>query len=296
MTDFDLSSIAAEIDAGTFEAPSGQPDPGQQTVQPTPQTVQEFAYQARGKEIKEPIDVILKRASMGYDYAQLMQQHKQREAELAQKEQMLKETEGRWKPYDEYAKSNPQWADFVKSQWEGRFNQSNWQPQFQQPGMDQGLNQNPQANLPPELAQKLGQIDSFISQIQAEKHAAAQAESDLALNNAIEATQKRFPEFDLRATDPATGESLEMQVLQHAQLHGINSFEAAFKDKFFDQILERRALKAKEDASKALTSNVKKGFLGQSNQPMVQQNIGNPAIKARSYHELMDIAGKELGF
>jgi hypothetical protein len=258
--------------------------------------VQEFAYQARGKEIKEPIDVILKRASMGYDYAQLMQQHKQREAELAQKEQMLKETEGRWKPYDEYAKSNPQWADFVKSQWEGRFNQSNWQPQFQQPGMDQGLNQNPQANLPPELAQKLGQIDSFISQIQAEKHAAAQAESDLALNNAIEATQKRFPEFDLRATDPATGESLEMQVLQHAQLHGINSFEAAFKDKFFDQILERRALKAKEDASKALTSNVKKGFLGQSNQPMVQQNIGNPAIKARSYHELMDIAGKELGF
>lgn len=295
MTDFDISSIAAELDAGTFDAPSGQPDSGQQSVQPTQQQVQEFAYTARGKEIKEPIDVILKRASMGYDYAQLMQQHKQREAELAQKEQMLKETEGRWKPYDEYAKSNPQWADFVKSQWDARFNQQQWQPQFQQPGLDGGQGQQ-QASLPPEIAHKLGQIDSFISQIQAEKHAAAQAESDLALNNAIEATQKRFPEFDLRATDPVTGESLEMQVLQHAQLHGINSFEAAFKDKFFDQIIERRAMKAKEDAAKALTSNVKKGFLGQSNQPMVQQNLGNPAIKARSYHELMDIAGKELGF
>jgi hypothetical protein len=293
MTDFDISSIAAEIDAGTFDAPSS--DQGQQQqAAPSPQQVQEYSYQARGKEIKEPIDTILKRASMGYDYAQLMQQHKQREAELAQRDQQLKELEGRWKPYDEYAKSNPQWADFVKQSWDQRFNQQAWQPQFQQPGQD-GMQQQQQASLPPEIAQKLGQIDSFISQIQAEKQAAAQAESDLALNNAIEATQKKFPEFDLRATDPATGESMEMAVLKHAQLNGINSFEAAFKDMYFDQLLERRSMKAKEDAAKALTSNVRKGFLGQSNEPMIQNHGANPALKARSYHELMDIAAKDLG-
>lgn len=291
MTDFDISSIAESIDNGTFDASSS--DQGQQSV-PTPQQVQEFSYQARGKEIKEPIDIILKRASMGYDYAQLMQQHKQRDSELAQREQRVQESEGRWKPYDDYANQNPQWADLVKSQWEGRFNQQqNWQSGQQQQGQE-GMQ--PQSQLPPEFAQKMDQIDTFINQIKAEKQAAALAESDLALNSAIEATQKMFPEFDLRATDPITGESLEMQVLQHAQLNGINSFQAAFKDKFFDQILERRSMKAKEDTAKNFTSNVKKGFLGQSTEPMLKSSFGNQAVKARGYHELMDIAAKDLGF
>jgi len=291
MTDFDISSIAESIDNGTFDASSS--DQGQQSA-PTPKQVQEFSYQARGKEIKEPIDVILKRASMGYDYAQLMQQHKQRDSELAQREQRVQESEGRWKPYDDYANQNPQWADLVKSQWEGRFNQQqNWQSGQQQQGQE-GMQHNPQ--LPPEFAQKMDQIDTFINQMKAEKQAAAIAESDMALNSAIEATQKMFPEFDLRATDPISGESLEMQVLQHAQLNGINSFQAAFKDKFFEQILERRAMKAKEDTAKNFTSNVKKGFLGQSNEPMMKNNFGNQAVKSRGYHELMDIAAKEMGF
>jgi hypothetical protein len=300
--DFDIGQLASEIDAGTFDA-SGQTDIQQtipQQAQPTIDLKAEYEYQARGKAIKEPLETIFKRASMGYDYAQLVQGHKQRESELAAREQAIKDSETRWKAYDEYAHQNPQWADFVKSSWESRFTQSQqqagaqqqgWQPRFEN---DQQTG-TPQANIPPEIAQKLGTIDAFINQYQAEKQAAAQAEADSALNTAIENTQKKFPDFDLRATDPTTGESLEMQVLRHAQLQGINSFEAAFKDLYFDKIVEKSAFKAKETAAKALSQNVRKGFLGQSAEPMIRTDASNTSVRGRSYHEMMDIAAKELG-
>lgn len=284
MTDFDISALAGEIDAGTFGTDSGIPAPA---TTPSIDMTQEYSYQARGKEVKEPLETILKRASMGYDYAQLVQQHKQRESEMLTREQVLKESEGKWKSYDEYANQNPQWADFVKTSWESRFNQQN---AGQPTGSQADTN-----GMHPELVQKLGKIDQFMDQIQAKEKATAQAEADLALNSEVESVQKQFPDMDLKKTDAATGESMEMAVLKHAQLYGINSFEAAFKHLYFDQLVSRAALKAKEDASKTMQSNVKKGFLGTSSESMVKPS--NPAaIKGRSYHEMMDQAAKEFGF
>lgn len=301
MSDFNIEALAAEIDSGKFGSSEGTTDQIQVPISSTLDTKTEYEYPANGKVIKEPLEMIFKRASMGYNYAQLVQQHKQREAEIAQREQVLKESEGRWKPYDEYAQSNPQWADFVRSQWDSRFNQqqaqqnaSQWQPNIQQ--QDASQQQAQQAGLSPEIAQKLSQIDTFIGQYQAEKQAAAQAEADVALNSEVESIQKQFPDIDLRATDPTTGESLEMQVLKHAQLHGINSFEAAFKHMNFDRLMARAEMKAKENATKTLQTNIKKGFLAQSDKPLLQGDISNPGIKTRSYYDLMDIASKEMGF
>ena len=294
MVDFNIDQVASEIDSGSFGG--GDPAPmGQAPIQQSsfdPNLV--IPYKANGKELQEPLSTVIQRASMGYNYAQLVQQHKAEQAALEAQKQQIQAQAQKWQQYDEFANSNPEWAEYVRSQWESRFN-------FGQQNQNQGMSTfgspqaQQQAGIPPELTSKLQEMESFIGQYRQEQQARMQAEQDAELASEISAIQNQYPDIDLKATDPMTGENVEQQVLRHAQAHGISNFRAAFRDFMFDKLQARGQTQAKEVVARQMQQQHKNGILGQSSSPMLQTDQGNVNVRGQSYHSLMDIAAKELG-
>ncbi len=296
MVDFNIDQVASEIDSGSFGG--GDPAPGGQApIQQSsfdPNLV--IPYKANGKDLQEPLSTVIQRASMGYNYAQLMQQHKQQQAEFEAQRQQVQSQAQKWQQYDEFANSNPEWAEYVRSQWESRFN---FGQQNQNQGMDTFGSQQAQQNasIPPEISNKLKEMESFIGQYRQEQQARMQAEQDAELASEISAIQNQYPDIDLKATDPMTGENVEQHVLRHAQAHGISNFRAAFRDFMFDKLQARGQTQAKETVARQMQQQVKNGILGQSNSPMLQNDRSNVgSLKNHSYHSLMEHAAKELGF
>ncbi len=296
MVDFNIDQIASEIDSGTFGG--GETNPPPHSMTPINQSPFDpnlvIPYKANGKEVQEPLSTVIQRASMGYNYAQLMQQHKQQQAEFETQRQQVLESQKRWQQYDDYANSNPEWAEYVRQSWESRANSFNGNQGSNT--FDQGQSQQQSPNLPPEVVKELGEMRSFIGQYKAEQQARMQAEQDAELNAEVTSIQNEYPDIDLKHTDPMTGESVEQQILRHAQTHGISSFRAAFRDMMFDKLLARGQTQAKEAVSKTMQQQVKNGFLGQSSTPMLQTDTGNVNLRNNSYHSLMDLAARELGF
>ncbi len=294
MVDFNIDQVASEIDSGSFgggdPAPAGQAPIQQSSFDPN----LVIPYKANGKDLQEPLSTVIQRASMGYNYAQLVQQHKAEQAALDAQKAQLQEQAQKWQQYDEFANSNPQWAEYVRSQWESRFN---FGGQNQNQGMDTFGSQQAQqqAGIPPEVSNKLREMESFIGQYRQEQQARMQAEQDAELASEISTIQNQYPDIDLKATDPMTGESVEQQVLRHAQTFGISNFRAAFRDFMFDKLQARGQTQAKETVARQMQQQHKNGILGQSNSPMLQTDAGNVNVRNQSYHSLMDMAAKELG-
>jgi hypothetical protein len=302
MVDFNIDQAMNDISTGAFEA---SPQVGEavgtapQINQPSFDPNLVIPYKANGKELQEPLSTVIQRASMGYNYAQLMQQHKQREAAIEAEKQQIAQQAQKWQQYDEFATQNPEWAEYVRSQWESRFNFGG-QQQAQQPfgaSQNQGSfeQQSSQMQLPPEVARELSEMRSFVSQYKQDQQVRMQAEQDHALNQEIETVAKEYPDIDLTGTDPMTGESLEQQILRHAQSNGISTFRAAFRDMMFDKLLARGQTQAKETVAKQMQQQIKSGFLGQSSSPMLSQQTSGVDLGRHSYHSLMDMAAKELG-
>lgn len=294
MVDFNIDQVASEIDSGSFgggdPAPAGQAPIQQSSFDPN----LVIPYKANGKDLQEPLSTVIQRASMGYNYAQLVQQHKAEQAALEAQKAQIQEQAQKWQQYDEFANSNPQWAEYVRSQWESRFN---FGGQNQNQGIDAFGSQQAQqqAGIPPEVSNKLREMESFIGQYRQEQQARMQAEQDAELASEISTIQNQYPDIDLKATDPMTGESVEQQVLRHAQTYGISNFRAAFRDFMFDKLQARGQTQAKETVARQMQQQHKNGILGQSNSPMLQTDGGNVNVRNQSYHSLMDMAAKELG-
>ena len=293
--DFNIDQIASEIDSGSFGGGEASSMPNESApIQQSPFDPNlVIPYKANGRDISEPLSTVIQRASMGYNYAQLVQQHKQQQAELEAQRQQVASQQQKWSQYDEYANQNPQWADYIRQQWESRmnfgqsnaFNQNSFTPEQQQS----------QANLPPEIAKELNEMRSFRDQYKAEQQTRMQQEQVAELAAEINSIQSEYPDIDMQSTDPMTGESVEQQILRHAQAHGISNFRAAFRDMYFDKLLARGQTQAKEVVAKQMQQQVKNGILGQSNTPMLH-NEGGQSMKGKNYHALMDLAAKELGF
>jgi hypothetical protein len=299
---FDIDAAMADLgssDSGSQSLPDATaPAPSQNAGQPTASSGydpnQLVTYKASGKDLSEPLSTVIQRAQRGYDYAQLVQQHKQREAELQAQQQRIAEMESQWKPYHEFASQNPEWANHVRDLWDKRYSATAPMQTPDQGMMQQGAQQS-NFNLPPEIAQKISKMEEFISMQEQNAQAAQRASEDAALASEIQSIRSVYPDIDFSHTNPETGESLEAQILRHAQENRIYNFKAAFKDFYFDKLQERAVMKAKEDATKTMTAQHKQGFLATSSQPLLQNN-GNPTnLKTTSYHQLMDLAAKEFG-
>lgn len=233
-------------------SPAGETTPAPE-AQAQPQTIQEFEYQANGKTIKEPIDMILKRASQGYNYAQHMTDYKTKAQELESREQRALELEQKYGEIDKYAQENPEWNDHLHKTWQSRFDITGGQGQ-------QDLSSQ-QGTIPPQLAQEFNEMKSFVDTIKAER-------ADQAYQSAFNKVKESYSDIDFDATDPDTGMNLEQQVLNYAQENGITKFEPAFKAFYADKLIERARLQAKDQMAGDIKQRAKAGLLGTSQAPV----------------------------
>ena len=240
-----------------------------------------FEYQVNGKTVKEDLNTILKRAGMGYNYAQHMSEFKQKQTELEARMQQAQELESQWKPYHQYAQENPEWASHWKSAYENRFNSFDGQ-QTQQPFSGQQTTEpnNELMTLKNEFLELKKAYDN-------DRQTRMVQEQDLELNNQINEVKKQYPDIDFTYTDPSTGKSLEYQVLEHGSTHGINSFKAAFRDFYHDQLVSLAASKAKEAAAKELQQRQQKGFMSTSDTPQLVTKGSKGSLKNMSYEQLI---------
>ena len=98
-------------------------EPVDQVQQPQePKTTEEqyIEYEALGATRKEPLDLVKKRASMGYDYAQKMEAFKQQQSEWEAKLKRAEELNSKFAHLDEYAQQNPEWYQHWSQAYENR--------------------------------------------------------------------------------------------------------------------------------------------------------------------------------
>jgi len=258
------------------------PTQGQETT-PSPASGQggidytmPIRYRASGRDLEEPLETVIQRASRGYDYSQLVEKHKQRETTLGQRESQVNEFAKKWQPYIDYANQNPTWADHVRQSWESVA----------------GAGQSPMAT-PQAQPQELSEIKAFIAQYTQERELARQQQEDSALAVQIDEIRREHPDVDFGYSDPATGETLEYKILKHGQTNGITSFRASFRDFYHDKLIEKAALKAKETVTQGIQARAKSGFVAESSSPLMgQQNMETP--KRRNYFEAIMDGIKEI--
>jgi len=250
--------------------------------QPTPQEParQLFKYQANGKEVEEDLDTILQRASQGYNYAQHMNEFKARQEAFEAEKNQLNQMRSKWEQYDKYASENPEWAEHVKNAWENRGKQST---------------EAEAKDIPEALKKEFDELRMFKEQFQKDMQLRKEAEEDAILAKQFDEIRENYPDYDLSHTDPKTGMSLEMQILEHARVNGIHSVKAAFRDLMFNDIMSKQITKAKEAAAKELQDRTKKGFLAESNKSLIQTGVKPPRKGVSSYANLAMDGAKELG-
>lgn len=274
LSDDQIDSLLS--DKGSSDIPMTSEKPAPQA--PTPQ---EYTLKVNGKEIKAPIEKLMTWAQQGYDYPQRMQEVNkklQTYEEQAKQWQTWKELEQKWSPYkevDEYAQKNPQWWSEIQKAYQER-----------------SQTENPLAPEIQSLKQQLEDLKQFKEQLSSEKQQERIRQEDEQLSREVESIRKQFPNLDFD-TPNDDGKSLEMQVLEHAQRNGLQSFKVAFRDFYHDQLVTRAREEGKELASKEVQKRTKLGILGESPKP-VRAIREAQNIKSKSYDDLAREALEEL--
>lgn len=273
---FDADAALAQIEqTGEYSPSSPESTPTEQPA--AAPAVQEFEYDWNGKKIKEPLEMVLKRAGMGYDYAQKMAAMKAKESEFAKTQERMKALQ-RWEEYDNFAKENPAWAQHVEQAWERR----------QQVLESQGA-ENPSNPLYGELQQvkqQLAQVSEFIGGVR-------RSEEDKALTTEIQSIRQKYGDLDFDLADES-GKTLEYRILEHAQKNGIRSFKTAFHDFYHDNLIKMREDKAKEQVVKDQQARRKAGIIGVTTESKKGLQPAN-SVRGKSYDQLAIEALQELG-
>jgi hypothetical protein len=237
-----------------------------------------------GKTVRETMEMLKKRASMGYHYAQRMEALKAREAEIngsASKFESLQ----RWQEYNDFAEKNPAWAKHVEQSWEQR------ESLLQSQGAE-----DPNSPLHAELnsvKQQLGEVSQFLGSLKAEREQQQQASEDKALTSEIQSIRERYTDTDFDLADES-GKSLEYRILEHAAQNGIKSFKTAFHDFYHDNLIKAKEDKAKESVIREQQKNKKAGIIGITDAPTKGLNRAQNT-RGKSYDQLAQEAMAELG-
>lgn len=276
--DVDVDSLLASVESRPTEIPMTK----QEVQPPTPdvQKAPEYEYEWNGKKIKEPVDMILKRASMGYDYAQKMAEFKKQAADLEARTKATSEIESRWKPFDEFAKTNPQWMEHVQRSWEQR--EAITQGNFSDDPVQMELKS---------LKAQVQELIPFKEQVLGEFSKQKQAQADRALEEQVTTLQKKYPEINFAEADE-TGATIDWKITKHAAENGL-TYSAAFHDLMADRLQSIAAEKAKETVMKQLQAQKKQGIVGQTAQPTMGIKRAENT-RAKSYEDLMQEALSEM--
>lgn len=251
-----------------------------------PATGQLYKYTTSGgKEVSESLDMVLKRAGMGYHYAQQMHNLNQQTERFKAIEERNKAL-SRWEEYDKYAQGNPQWAKHVQESWDSRGN----------------LQQQNQQQVDP-YADKFKTMEERLSDLQKFKDEALQVRTkeqyeaqDKTFGEEIKTVAKNY-QVDLDQSDEQ-GRSLEWQVLDHMEKMGLDGsrpgqFTAAFKDFYFDNLVGRSKEQEKVDQTKSKVELKKAGILDISRTPKTKTSDGGHR-PGMSWNEARDAVLAEL--
>lgn len=275
--------IVAELNSSSGE-PAAEAT-GQPVAPPKPwweeKLKDEVEYSVNGKPIKEPLDMLRKRAGMGYHYAQQMHILNSEKESFAKERERLKALE-KWQQYDEYAKNNPKWAEHVEQAWNQRQNL-------------QQLNQEPNPEIE-SLKRELGDLRKFKDEFVSERDKQRNAFEDKQFNDEISTVAKTYG-VDLSQSDEQ-GKSLEWRVLEHMKALGLDGtkqghFSAAFRDYYFDNLVSRQQAVGKEADLKSKVELNKAGIREISRTPKKPYDFKGH-IPNMSWNDLSDAALEEL--
>jgi bisphosphoglycerate-dependent phosphoglycerate mutase len=260
-----LDSVATETGGNTpspeSAAGSGATPPQQAAKWWEPQLKNALEYTVEGgKLVNEPLEMVLKRAGMGYHYAQKMHQLNQKAEQYKTLEERNK-TLSRWEEYDNYAKTNPDWAKHVEESWNNRQNVGQLTQEAQA------------AQLPPAVVQRISALEAFVQEAQQREAAAKQQTEDKSFSEEIQNVGKTF-NVDLAQADEH-GRSLEWRILEHMEKMGLDGtrpghFRAAFKDFYYDNLIGREKEQVKENYVKEQVDLKKAGIRSISRSPKGQ--------------------------
>lgn len=238
-------------------------------------TVQEYSFTHSGKEIKAPIDNILKWASQGYDAPNRIGDLSKQLDEYKQKESRFKEIETQYGDVDKFARENPDWWKHVSESYQQKF-------------LEAKAGGNPELI---GLQKELEDLKNFKLQLEQDRQAEVNRREDEAYQSELQALTKAYPKIDFSSVGP-DGKSLEYKVLQHAKENGIKKFTTAFRDFYHDDLMKLQAESAKEGLLKERQQRTKLGILGETFQSAKQVNQD---VKGKSYADLEREALQELG-
>ncbi len=284
----DVDALMAEIESPSKAAESEAPAAETPAAAPTWDGKQ-WEFEWNGKKIApDSQDKARTWMSQGYNYSQRMGElnktQAQQKTEWDQRQSAFAEEQAKLSPYakvDEYARANPQWWAKV---------QQDYQTAQQQA---QGITPDFAQALKP-IQEELGQFKTFLAQQQEAKAAEEASKHDGALDTEIEGIRKDFPNINLTSVDPATGMTLELRILKHAQSLGTTSFKAAFRDYLHDQLMEQAKANGLEANAKAAELNAKKGILGKTPAPVRGQQVSG-FVRGKSYDQLARDGLAEFG-
>lgn len=277
-----LASVSSESSTPSTSAGEVSAQPAAQQPSNTPwyagKEKESIEYVIEGgKKIAEPLEMVLKRAGLGYNYAQRAHQLSQQAERFKQLEEQNKSL-SRWNEYDEYAKQNPEWAKWVEEGWNNR---TNYQGQNSQNG---------------ELQKKIQEYEDRLKKFESFAQTYQESAEDKVFSEEISSVGKQFG-VDLSQSDE-NGQTLEWRVLEHMKALGLNGskkghFTAAFKDMYYDNLITREKESAKEAYAKSQAELKKAGIREISRTPK-GQNSFNGANSDLSWNQLSELALQEV--
>lgn len=278
----EIDSIVEQTEASSNNEIPMTEDVPRETSSSPEEALQEFKFNAYGKEIKVPYNDprLTQWLSMGYEapnrFGELNKKLADYDKQLKDytgKYQQLESKYNEFKQIDDWARSNPDKWNALTEQWKQQVSQMN------------------PVQLPPELQQKLEQHDQILTQFQQEQVARRHQAEDQALGTEIESIRKNYPNLDFDAPDQ-TGRSLEYRILEYATQNGIPSFRAAFRDYCFDQLTKKAEEQGREKVSRTMSQTTKAGLLGKSPAP---KQSAQADITGKNYDQIHEMILQSMG-
>lgn len=273
----EIDEIISGLDASTNEerpmsAPESLETQAPAVQQPEPQ---EFSFNADGRDIRVPLnDPRIKQwAAMGYSAPTRMGQLNQ---QIQKYESQVKEYDSKYKPFmemDEWSRKNPEAWQRLDGLWREQLS---------------GMSPQQQAQIPPEVKQKLDAVAEKVEAFEQEKIEQRNIRADQSLDQEIGSIRKTYPNLDLTTPDK-NGNSLEYKVLQHGIQNGIPNFTASFRDYCHDQLVKLAEDRGREGAGKSLSRAKNLGLQGRSPAPNGSHGRASNLGTGKQYAEVDDI-------
>ncbi|HLO97654.1 MAG TPA: hypothetical protein VK171_03575 [Fimbriimonas sp.] len=290
----DIDALYDSIVSPNGDGPSGSdletaaatepvaPQAAKAPAQPHPE--QEYEYTYSGQKIKAPLSEILRKASMGHDYAQQMGRLKQERTEWERERSLSEKLKEEYAPIDEWVRSNP-------DKWER---------------LQAAINaeKNGYGDIDPNhpILQKYQALEKLlnervlptIEETQQEKIRLKHDAEDKELDQEIQSIRESYKDLDWGQVDANGRSEKEIAVLKHASANGFKTFRAAFLDLYHDDIVKRAEERGKTSIANDRLKNAKTGLLGKTQAPVTGVKKATN-IKNKSYSDLAQEGLEEFG-